>query len=112
MEDAEESAVAKVVVDSRCPQWARDAVSKSDAQVEIDAHVIDESYLEFLAEQIEREPRGPGWTRILVARLEAFRPVVGQQLVRVQIACSGRLLIGHGRASELKVIHIEELETD
>jgi hypothetical protein len=49
------------------------AVREQAAAVQgFERRILDQSYLDFLSEQIALEPRGPEWTAILTARLTAI----------------------------------------
>ena len=47
---------------------------------------LDESYLDFLEEQIALEARGPEWKVLLQARRDALGPYVGKELGCVTIS--------------------------
>jgi len=46
---------------------------------------VTESYLDFLAEQISLEPRGPEWTQVLTARMNAIEPFKGRELILIHL---------------------------
>ena len=50
---------------------------------------FDESYLQFLDEQIQLSPRGPEWAVILRRRRESLRPFCGVPLVDGHIRVGG-----------------------
>ena len=60
------------------PALMRDHAS----EVEVEEHQFDESYLAFLAKQIELSPRGPEWTAVLMRRRAALLPFCGVPLWR------------------------------
>ena len=97
------------------PDWAREILTASATQnvsstssTEIEAQTIDPDYLKFLREQIDLAPRGPEWSRVLVARLGALEPFVGHSMFRIGVHRGDANFIGHLRASDLEVIHTEE----
>lgn len=59
---------------------------------------IQQDYLDWLKEQIELAPRGPEWNRVLEARLKAYEPYTGIEIIRVYI----------GRESESVVLWISK----
>ena len=83
--------------------------ARSASVAEPELHTIGDSYLEFLSEQIELEPRGPAWTQILKSRLDAFERTVGEPLVRIAVVRDGVTFVGHLRASTLDVVHAESI---
>jgi hypothetical protein len=69
--------------------------------------VLDESYLDFLREQIALEPRGPEWTAVLSKRLAALSPFCGFPMLCGAIAMNdGYCFIRVDPATGL-VIHFE-----
>lgn len=102
------AAVEKLLADSSTPAWVQEALTVTPSEAEVERHIIDQSYLEFLAEQIDLEPRGSDWTRVLRARLDAFKPLVGQPLIRIAIARRDVQFVGHITADDLEVVHTEE----
>jgi hypothetical protein len=97
------------------PDWAREILTasatpnvSSTSSTEVEAHTIDPDYLKFLREQIDLAPRGPEWSSVLVARLGALQPFVGQPMLRIGVHRGATVFIGHLRASDLEVIHTEE----
>lgn len=56
--------------------------------VELQEHCFDESYIEFLDEQIQLSPRGPEWSARLTRRRAALLPFCGVTLLR------GRVQVG------------------
>ncbi len=70
----------KAVAKSGClPEEIR---IEADAFVEVEEHTITASYLAFLDEQIDLEPRGPEWSAVLRTRKGALEPFRGQSLIR------------------------------
>ena len=54
---------------------------------------LDTSYLAFLDKQIELEPRGKDWTRILRTRRDALWPYVGRVLTTLSITTSEGVIV-------------------
>ena len=53
------------------PVEVRNAAASLDF---VSRSTFDQSYLDFLQEQIDLEPRGPEWTALMKARLDALTP--------------------------------------
>ena len=49
----------------------------AEAFERVERRILDQSYLDFLREQIALEARGPEWTAILTERLSAISPFLG-----------------------------------
>ncbi|WP_397383858.1 hypothetical protein [Prosthecobacter sp.] len=73
---------------------------------------FDESYIEFLDEQIRLSPRGPEWTEILKRRRAALLPFCGITLLCgiVRVADAGFIVRVHPQTRA--VIHWEDYEFD
>ena len=54
---------------------------RAEAVESCERKILDESYLDFLRQQIALEPRGPDWTAVLSKRLTALTPFVGLPLL-------------------------------
>ena len=68
-----EIALQNLAAHPRTPGWVRELLAATGSSTaEVEPHSIDDSYLDFLREQIELGARGPEWTRVLAARLEAL----------------------------------------
>ena len=96
---------------ARCPSWVHSAcILKNGRGVSISYELteITLSYLEFLREQIELEPRGAEWTNVLKQRVVAMEPHVGRHVIRFGVVDGNRsytltILTNNGH-----VIHEEE----
>ncbi len=74
-------------------------------------HICDQSYLDFLREQIELKVRGPEWTAILVARLAALSPYCGVSILNGIIHTSTGICFVDVDPGTGRVIRLEEHET-
>jgi hypothetical protein len=95
------------------PEWARAAVEQThDAPADItwETRTIDRSYIDFLHEMIELEPRGPEWTQLLKRRIEAYEPHLGIPLTRLLFPHGKRVLYACFDGDEL--IHAEDYELE
>jgi hypothetical protein len=74
----------------------------------LEEHQFDQSYMDFLDEQIRLNPRGPEWTKRLARRRAALLPFTGITLLRgkVQVAEKEFSVEIHPRTKA--VIHWEE----
>ncbi|MBN9689329.1 MAG: hypothetical protein J0M24_03750 [Verrucomicrobia bacterium] len=72
--------------------------------------VFDQSYLDFLLEQIDLEPRGPEWTAILTARLTAISRFCGVPTLYGCIHTPTGICYVRVDPSSQSVIHHEERE--
>lgn len=59
------------------PEAVREAAKRS----EIKAHSFDQSYIDFLDDQIRLNPRGPEWNQRLQRRRDGLRAFIGRQLL-------------------------------
>jgi hypothetical protein len=76
----------------------------------LDLTTVTESYLAFLAEQIQLGARGPEWTRVLEARRRALEGHMGEELLRLSLRKpGGGEIVVRLRPGSLEVIHREEL---
>ena len=99
--------------DNRTPMWVvRRLVQTPISEIEIEYHTFAKSYTDFLLEQIELQPRGPEWTKVLASRYHAFQPVVGQLLLRVDAKNGDDDFVGHIRVLDSEIIHIEYFENN
>jgi hypothetical protein len=81
------------------------AAGAAEAQVEIST--FDQSYLDFLDEQIKLEPRGPEWTRTLRARRAALGPYCGRPRLHADIRVGNKGYLISVDPESLAIIHIE-----
>ena len=72
--------------------------------------VFDQSYLDFLREQIALEPRGPEWTAILMRRLSALTPFCGAPTLSATIPTMAGDFCIRVDAQSRQVIHYEQYE--
>ena len=73
----------------------------------ISEKIVMPDYLDFLREQIELEPRGPEWTKVLKSRLFAMEPFVNKLLITAtfyRLPDVATLLINPENG---KVVHLE-----
>jgi hypothetical protein len=54
-----------------------------DAIPSVEVKILALDYLDFLRQQIKLEPRGPEWTKILRARLQALAPFANKKVMTV-----------------------------
>ena len=75
------------------PKWAIKLLdSTSDEMVHpprdfvsVESRVVSRSYLDFLNEQIELQPRGPEWNTVLQNRLNALKEWIGESYKVISI---------------------------
>lgn len=106
--------VERVAIHPRVPSWVReilidgpDQISEPDG-INIETQVVDRSYLEFLEEQIRIGARGPDWSTVLRARVNAMSPLIDQPIMRVSVARGSNYFVAYLRPSDLEVIHHED----
>lgn len=63
--------IEAVQADDTLPAAFRERASEVEG---LELQTIDQSYLDFLREQIALEPRGPEWTALLAKRFTALAP--------------------------------------
>jgi hypothetical protein len=79
MQNDDISKFSQIVMASHdLPPWVRDAIQSVDG---VEEHILDQSYLRFLEEQIDLAPRGPEWTNVLEKRREALSNYCGKPLL-------------------------------
>ncbi len=84
-ETCEELRAICVQAVSECDTLDAKARENKNAVGSIEPTHFDESYLAFLVEQIELEPRGPEWTARLRTRLENLSPYVNRELTHCRL---------------------------
>jgi hypothetical protein len=67
-----------VLAASELPKWVHDSIGNARG---VEQHVLNQSYLKFLEEQIKLSPRGPKWAEELQKRLDALTPCRGKMLL-------------------------------
>ena len=70
-------------------------------------HSFDSSYLEFLDDQIRREPRGPEWSKRLRLRRDALAPFVNVMLVGYTITGENFQATIEVDARGQRIVHFE-----
>ncbi len=73
--------------------------------------VFDQSYLDFLQEQIDLAPRGPEWAELLSRRLAALAPFCGLPTISGRISTSDAEFFIRVDPRNCRVIHAEEWPT-
>ena len=71
-----------------CAELPADVRSQADKARGVEETSFDESYIDFLEEQIQLSPRGPEWTEILKRRRDGLRQFCGVTLL------SGHVRVG------------------
>jgi hypothetical protein len=76
----------------------------------IEPSSFDESYLDFLASQIELEPRGPEWSSRLRARRDHLSPYVNRELAHCRLQFGTDDYVIYIEPVSGKVIHWEHYD--
>jgi hypothetical protein len=74
----------------------------------LEEHQFDQSYIEFLDEQIRLSPRGPEWTERLKRRRAALRPYAGVTLLRGRVQAAKTDFAVEIHPQTKTVVHWEE----
>ena len=82
---------------------------RSEAVVisEIGESQFDESYIQFLSEHIELEPRDPEWTQVLSTRRDNLQHYVGFPLITCTASASGSYYRLWVNLETVNVVHCE-----
>jgi hypothetical protein len=67
-----------VLAADELPAWVRENVGNARS---IDQHVLNQSYLDFLKEQISLSLRGPKWSEEMQKRHDILAPLRGKKLM-------------------------------
>ena len=78
----------------------------------LEEHRFDESYIEFLDEQIQLSPRGPEWTARLIRRRAALLPYCRVTLLRGSVQVGDTCFTAEVHPERRAVIHWEQYEHD
>lgn len=68
---------------------------------------VSQSYIDFLKEQIELNPRGEDWKHVLQSRLKALSQFLGKELMFMEIQCEENQLYARIDLDSLAIIHWE-----
>lgn len=114
MDDAVRTLLELARGDRRLPSWAVEQLDSALESGDPTGHGItvererpDRSYLEFLDQQIELEPRGPAWAAVLRARRAAIAPFVDDELLRLAIRSGEDEVVVRARESPARIVHVE-----
>ena len=80
---------------------------KEVAAVHFEVDKFDDSYIDFLQEQIELNARGEEWSKVLQARMYALKSYSGIELGSIRIEFERRYIWIRYLPSELKVVLFE-----
>ena len=96
----------------RCAEMPEDAVAALSGSVEVEERSFDESYLEFLDEQIAAKARGAEWDDLYAARRENFSDYAGVSLIDVSATSDGVHYWVKMNLDSETVIHWESIAED
>ena len=65
---------------------------KKQVKISLESKVTDQSYIDFLKEQIELNARGQEWTALLTRRLKALEPLVGKEIMFLSVEDNNRFI--------------------
>jgi hypothetical protein len=94
-----------VEADKSLPLWLRENANAAES---LEEHQFDESYLQFLDEQINLSPRGPEWAEALKRRRTALSAFCNKRLARANIRISNLTLTVEVHPESRSVIHWEQ----
>lgn len=95
------------------PSWVISKLSIPPGELNFDENLVIEtksvsdSYLSFLREQIDLNPRGPEWTAQLQRRLNALRPLAGKDITVISIFDQERYFIAYIDTHKTLLVHSE-----
>ena len=101
---------------SDLPNWARGFLAKpvkelsSENDVALETTVLEQSYIEFLDEQIELNARGKDWTALLENRRNALSPWVGKETSELSISGSSGTLRIRFDSTQSQVVWVESFD--
>lgn len=87
-----------------------DVFENIEAIQSVEETTFDQTYIEFLEEQISLSPRGPDWTARLVKRKDACKPYCSVPLIGGRLELLEKDYSIRVDPSEGKVVYIEEYE--
>jgi hypothetical protein len=95
------------------PSWARELCDRSFGEihdlgkVSLETKKFDQSYIDFLQEQIEMNARGAKWSALLQRRMDALEPSVGKDLGFLSITTTGHVLWVRFDPDNYRVLWVE-----
>jgi hypothetical protein len=69
----------------KCTDFSPKVREQSEAVGSVEIHSFDQSYIQFLEEQIELEARGPEWTELLKRRKVNLENYADRELARCRL---------------------------
>lgn len=82
--------------------------TSSDVEIHVERKFIEQSYIDFLKEQIRLAARGPEWSEVLNGRLRALEPHVGEEITTVTfLHGSEGFVVRMLESSQVQILHCE-----
>jgi hypothetical protein len=98
---------------SNIPSWVISQLKLSELNstesCKIETKPVSASYLDFLREQIELQPRGPEWNSVLQLRLNALAPYEGTDITTISVRGADRHFTAYIDHGQKTLIHYEVL---
>ncbi|CAN5658827.1 hypothetical protein BH11VER1_BH11VER1_36420 [soil metagenome] len=92
------------------PNISPDVIENIESIQDVEESTFDQTYLEFLEEQISLSPRGPDWTARLLKRKDAYLPYCSVPLIRGRLDLIEKTYSIRVDPNKGNVVHIEECE--
>ena len=90
-----------------CPDLPEDVRDRADAIRSVEWNEFDQSYIDFLDEQIRLGARGPDWSERLAERKSDYLPLIGKTYLRCTLEEEGLIWDFAITDEPPKVVHHE-----